>query len=378
MSISHYFVRPTNGADIAGQGTTHMTAYKTTQFALNDIGGTHGRNTVDGDQINICASVLEGPDVLAGPLSLATYGIPTAVAPLILRGYTAIANDGGRGAFTLTNNNGLWAAAYDYVSMLELNVTGAVSVLAYLFSLGSYCYIRSCGFIAGGYSSGPTIASGVLIGNHTSGFGNQGLRLVSGLCFGNYLQSSSGTSPALQVMGIAHVFNNIVHLNATGKMGIDVGVQISDAIGNIVYNEAAGTNMGIKIGDSSGLQLGMAINNIVCGFSGIGGVGISSGVLNAQSAGHNAFWNNTTNEYFGHSLIDNLGDDVALTANPFTNAAGGDFSLTAAAQAALRSAGWPSSYLGANTDPHITIGAVQYGEGGGSGAIRRAMRILGG
>ena len=30
---------------------------------------------------------------------------------------------------------------------------------------------------------------------------------------------------------------------------------------------------------------------------------------------------------------------------------------------ALRSAGWPASYLGAhaNTDPHITIGALQYG-----------------
>jgi hypothetical protein len=39
-----------------------------------------------------------------------------------------------------------------------------------------------------------------------------------------------------------------------------------------------------------------------------------------------------------------------------------------------------STYLGGSTDPHITIGAVQYGEaaaGGGSGVIRRAMRMIG-
>jgi len=81
MAISHYFVRPTNGADVAGQGTTHATAYKTTQFALDDVGGTHGRNVVDGDQINICDSSLEGADILAAPLSLAAYGAPTRTSP---------------------------------------------------------------------------------------------------------------------------------------------------------------------------------------------------------------------------------------------------------------------------------------------------------
>jgi hypothetical protein len=72
---------------------------------------------------------------------------------------------------------------------------------------------------------------------------------------------------------------------------------------------------------------------------------------------------------------------VALAADPFTDAAAGDFSLTEAAQAALRSLGWPATYLGAhaNTDPHITIGALQYGPtpaGGGAGVYRRVAQIL--
>jgi len=56
--------------------------------------------------------------------------------------------------------------------------------------------------------------------------------------------------------------------------------------------------------------------------------------------------------------------------------------LTDVAKAALRSAGWPTTYLGAAaTDPHLTIGPVQYGPAGGAAAfppigpsfIRRAV-----
>ena len=384
MAITNYYVRATNGADVAGQGTTHATAYKTIQFALDDIGTTHGRNAVDGDQINICDSSLEGANVLAASLTLATYGTPTAAAPLILRGYTAVANDGGHGAITLTNNVSVWASAYNYISMIHVDVTGTTSIVAYIVNLGDYCWLRECIFTAGGYSSGPNLLSGVLSGCYFTGFANQSLRLARGLVHGNYISATSGTLPAIAAVGIVVATGNIVYLNTTGaKVGIDVGNQISSAIGNIVYNAAAGTGIGIRVGDSSGLQLGMAMNNIVCGFSGVGGRGISSGALNAQATGYNAFWNNAIDESYGHSLIDDLANDVALAADPFTDAANGDFSLTEAAKTALAAAGWPQSYLGAhaNTVPNLNIGPIQMAasSGGGGGPVigSRVIRGLG-
>jgi hypothetical protein len=106
------------------------------------------------------------------------------------------------------------------------------------------------------------------------------------------------------------------------------------------------------------------MNNIVCGFSGAGGKGIVAGDLSYMAAiGYNAFYNCTSNYGTCNTLYDLTAHDVSLAADPFTDAANGDFSLTTAGMAALRSLGWPASYLGAhaNTDPHITIGALQYG-----------------
>jgi len=73
-------------------------------------------------------------------------------------------------------------------------------------------------------------------------------------------------------------------------------------------------------------------------------------------------------------------NDVALAADPFTDAENGDFSLTTAGKAALRGQGWPGAYLGANaaTDGHVTIGAIQYGEAeAGGGGFPKIASLLG-
>ena len=153
----------------------------------------------------------------------------------------------------------------------------------------------------------------------------------------------------------------------------------SVAINNIIYSAVPLTG---KIGIFSGgdpywCPNIMISNNIIANLSGVNCIAIKSTGMPLGYLGYNAFYNNLVNINTTHEPINNeTAHDVALTADPFTNAAAGDFSLTAAAKAALRSAGWPESYLGAATDPHITIGAVQYGEDTG-GSILRA-RILGG
>jgi hypothetical protein len=100
--------------------------------------------------------------------------------------------------------------------------------------------------------------------------------------------------------------------------------------------------------------------------------------------GYNAFYNNANNYKDADNIwYDLRANDVALIADPFTDAANGDFSLTDAAKAVLRSLGWPASYLGAhaNTDPHITIGPMQYGPavaaGGGGGPVIGSRLIRG-
>jgi len=388
VAITHYYCRATNGADVAGQGTTHMTAYKTPQFALDDIGATHGRNTVDGDQINICDTAVEGANVLAAPLTLATYGTPIEAAPLILRGYTAVANDGGMAEIDCGGAI-MWASAYGYV--------GSIDIEAHTFGdnngivLGSNCTFYQVRAHKGASSpSGKTLITAGLMamfaGCHVYDAGGGaaiGIKSASSYSrfVGNYvdLGASAGAGSVGISGGGGGVYGqsaefNIVRCSHSGQAGILVTYN-STVNGNVVVNTAAGTTYGIS---AYGRNPSTVLNNIVVGFSGVGGVGITTPFF-METVGYNAFYNCTTNHNIAKILIDETAHDVALAADPFVDAAGGNFALTDAAKLALRSAGWPASYLGAATDPHITIGAVQYGDAeAGGGVIRRAMRMIGG
>ena len=94
------------------------------------------------------------------------------------------------------------------------------------------------------------------------------------------------------------------------------------------------------------------------GLSGAGGDAIEiSGKVGFL--GYNAFYNNTaTNNIASQIYINKTANDVALGASPFTNAAGGDFSVSAA----LKALGFPISFLGASTNTYIDIGAAQRNE----------------
>ena len=353
MAISHYFVRPTNGADVAGQGTTHATAYKTTQFALDDVGGTHGRNVEDGDQINICDSSLEGADILAAPLSLAAYGAPSITAALRLCGYTATVDDGGIGELSGGGAVPIWdASGQSHVTMRHLHChnVGANSVIY----LGSYNNIVNCEIDTAGVNG--VRGNSTVVGCHIHDVGQYGV--MFGTVMGCFIEGCGS-----YCLYDASAYSNVLNTTA---LGIMVGTKT--IVGNVIIKSGGIAGAGINGANAWNI----IANNIICGW----GTGISTIYVQAM-VGPNAYYNNATNENVTKTPAV-YHNSVQLLADPFTNAAGGDFSLTEAAQAALRSAGWPASYLGASTDPHITIGAVQYGEGGGSGVIRRAMRILGG
>lgn len=79
-----------------------------------------------------------------------------------------------------------------------------------------------------------------------------------------------------------------------------------------------------------------------------------------------ASWNNTGGDYTGDASQHD--DFITLSADPFTNAAGLDFSLnsTAGGGALLKGVGWPQSFPGLAGTSYPDIGAYQSQGGGGT------------
>lgn len=378
MALTQTYVDPA----IAGNSGTGTIGdpYGDLQYALN----TMTRDATNGDQINVKAGTAE---VLAASLTLATYGTPTTAAPLVLRGYTAVSDDGGEGEIdcggvtmfasayqnvllvhlychTFGNTNGIALSKSEAAGgLIECRVDCGASAPNSKYMVGGASQMTSC-WIDG---TGGTVISAISACGRVTN------------CYCTNVRSGVINADAM-------VEGCIVVLTADGGTGISVwqyGPRVVN--GNVVYSTVANTGVGIHISDASGRMNSTLTNNIVAGFSGVGGRAILFQGENRVVYGYNAFYNNTT-EYAssdgGPSLFE-LGGNVNLAADPFTDAANGDFSLTDAGKTALRSLGWPASYLGAhaNTDPHITIGPLQYGpavSSGGGGPIvgSRIVRAL--
>jgi hypothetical protein len=94
----------------------------------------------------------------------------------------------------------------------------------------------------------------------------------------------------------------------------------------------------------------------------------SLGLLQTCAAGGNG-----TN--FNASVTSLAENSITLTADPFTNAAGGDFSLnsTAGGGAALKALGFPTAFPGISTNNYIDIGAAQAVASASGGIIRTGM-----
>lgn len=362
MALTNYFVDPAINAD-SGTGTSGD-PFGDLQYGLNTV----TRDATNGDQFNIKAGTAE---VLAATLTLATYGTPAESAPLVFRGYTSAANDGGTAEINC-NGFGLWTSSiYMQVYYNNLRIHSFGDNNGVVHANGA-AYMVNCEIDKGASTpSAKTLILGVTCHRcyiHDAGTNGSGAQ-YSNLhnCFVS--NCVYGTQWCASVMG------NLVLMTANGT-GIECGTDGTTVISNAIYSSVANTGVGINISSAAGVTRGTVLNNLIVGFSGAGGRGIAA-TSDVAIAGYNAFYNNTTNKSLARSLIFDLSGDVTLAANPFTDAANGDFSLTDAAKTALRSLGWPASYLGAhaNSDRHITIGAMQYGPTPGASGGGRRPRI---
>ncbi len=132
--------------------------------------------------------------------------------------------------------------------------------------------------------------------------------------------------------------------------------------GNSFYNNNGGSYATIYLNGASLLEL-LVEDNIIYGDGSHPGILTSATGAGSILSRYNAFGNNSPNYGTGTSAGPG---DVALSANPYTNAAGGDFSLnsTAGGGAAVKALGFPGAFIGAaSTTAFPDIGAVQSAAG---------------
>lgn len=346
---------PTDVKCTQAAGTTAL-PFRSVQGCLDLI----TRDATNGDQINVKSSTNQ---VNAAALALTTYGTPTKSAPLFIRGYTSAAGDGGIGNIDCNGVAMFASTTNTYVVLIDLKIhNGGNNNLINLGGAG--CVVYHCEVTRGASSpSGKTLLLTIMVENcYVHDAGTSGTGIGAQVVRSCYVTGC----PSAGIYGStnnATIEDNIVVCDANVTYGMYSNTSTTIFRNNAIYSTVANTGTGINAAVTANRTNSIVINNIIVGFSGVGGKGIVAADM-LGFCGYNAFYNNTANYSISNVLVDLTANDVALAADPFTSAATGDFSLTAAAKTALRGLGWPAAYLGAhaNTDGHITIGAIQYGE----------------
>lgn len=373
MALTHYYVSPASGNDTTGNGTIG-TPWATVQKALNTI----TRNATDGDQINVQAG---GTDTLGAALTLATYGTPTAAAPLIIRGYTSAADDGGVGVISGGGSYGIInnGTGIDYLHLWDLRLTncGGNYVVGYL---KNYSSIVNCEVDGSTSSHGILVNGTVLVERcYVHDVAGHGIYVASGALVRHCYITSYGATSAHYALSLeapnARAHFNIVRATDVDVNGIYGNGAGCECFGNIIRAAANGTGKGINVTAQTNVVIA---NNIIEGFSGSGGVGLAFNSAAVCALYHsNAFYNNATNVSGTPKIVGVTGNNDTLSASPFVDAANGDFDINGT-QAGVTEDAWPSSFLGAtSTTPKVDKGASQAGAGSG-GVLRRVLRLMGG
>lgn len=316
---TQYYVDP--GAGGPGTGTI-IDPWVSVQAAITAILAGPGRDAVNGDKINVKSDQAPGvaptvEDVTVAALNLAGY-VPAADAPLIVRGYSVIADDGGIGA--MDGNNGGWsiydgnAGATDYVSFqhMHLHNTGAANVVR----VRDNSSILSC-------TVGTTAAIGIrtgignqVLGNWVYDCTNVGIYMNwADLVVGNFVHGA--TNFGIYTGIYANVCRNIVALTGNGT-GIVIGANYNNIIGNSIL-ATTGTSTGRGIYNAVAANVAaVVLDNLIEGFGGAGGDGIDFNTNTRHWVyGHNSFYGNTADETNKGDTDWEDENDLAMTASPF-------------------------------------------------------------
>ena len=366
--------------------TLDATVATGTGITMN-IGGACAGVTSPGPLLDFVASnaiFIKDTGVLSVGVTIALTDAvtPTSAAPPNrLEGYTTTRGDGGRptirataGSFTVisaastvngwylrdlivdcdlqTSCSGIQLASYsllDRVKVMDFTANGVNIIFD-----NPYTIIRRTEITGG--------ASGC-----TASINNNG---SNGSIFEwNYIHTNACTAIAITNSRRGFVLNNIIANNSGGSsIGIQIGTSVGViAYGNTVYNSGShGIQTSNTIMDGTSIRNNLLVDN--------GGYGLANSVAGTAAWPQydgNAYYSNTSgtrqniDDTGGTNPINGVGTyanvfDVILSADPFTNAAGGDFTLnnTAGGGAALRGTGVPGTFPGTGGIGYLTFGAL--------------------
>lgn len=363
---NEYYVRATNGND-SNDGLSHANAWKTIDHALDTSGGGITRDSGDGDRINVND---EADVVLSAALDIdgsGQYGNPTITAPLIFQGYTSTAGDGGIGGISGGGSVSIISdTVVDAVIFHDMHLHNCGS--AAILDLDNDCTIFNCELNNTSGDGARFDDKLAVIDCYFHDIGGAGVGGWAGHIVNNFFKN--GTKSFTKAID-HHISDNLSIVNNIVSIG-----GASDGISyrndsfvshNTVYSNG-GTGDGI-VSASTGTNSVWVVNNLVVGFSGTGGVGIrtpSGGVL--MIYGHNKFYDNETDDVTG-VIFNNLGNNTALGASPFTDPSSDDFTV----DATVKAGAYPTSFKGASTNQFLDVGAAQRQEAGGGILVPAGM-----
>lgn len=309
-------------------------------------------------------------------------GFPsTSIPPTRLIGYTTTRGDAGRATLTLSTTSSLTGLSFStqgwWVENIVVDCASLTSSTG-IANSGGTCRIRNC-----------KVSNFKVYGVNLSGVNSQvsGCEVTGGL---------SGATAAILVPASSDVVRCYIHDNVC--TGVTAGNFVTgwSARLNLLANNTGASSDGIQITsgahvhrntvygsgrhgiagtDTTSVRGATVTDNILVNNGGYGlQLDTGAGSPAYQDWDGNAYYNNTsgtrnfaddttTNKVNGVAPYTNV-LDVILTGDPFTNAAGGDFSLnnTAGAGAACRAAGLPGTWPGASTTGYPDLGAVQHAD----------------
>lgn len=293
---------------------------------------------------------------------------------LAILGYSTLRGDTGQATFRATAGSITlisWSGDNDrhYLRNITADADGQTSVTGINIAEGNGQSSAAYNCIAIDCATGFVVASSRIVSkcigcwadNCTTGFslGNQG---VAYACYSS--TASGGTGFVCGGGGGSGVVLNSIA--GGGSLGFTGGGSGNSFGAVMISNVAYGTS---SHGFSFDGTLGAALvqNNVAYGCGGYGFRDTTSDSL-FLARGNNAYGSNSSGNL--SNVPPGLGD-VILTADPFTNAAAGDFSLntTAGGGAACRAAGFPGVFPGGLTTGHLDIGAVQHEDTPGGSSL---------
>jgi len=368
MAVAHCYVDGTSGNDSTGDGTVGN-PWQTVQKALDTpsgwpSGGTNASS--DGNQIN-----LKNANTLSSSITWTTWVATITVNvdnPLIIRGYTTSANDGGVGEI---NGNGavsnIFSTTSTPSSVILINLK-LHNTTAYVIGIGSGWRLFLCEIYNGSGllnlgSNAWVVACYLHTVNGTSwaasGSGTEQIWLY------NFIKG--GNSGGIRCTGGACIaLGNIVVLKESGITNIGLSLESSNAVylNNTVVGTIADAQYGLNINNDAYL----IINNILANLGGAStGGGLYWGATpRVYLVGANHFYNCRTTGYVSGDLagLDLTGYDQ--TTDPeFADTGNANYSVGTN----CKEKGWPTSFYNSNTNLFLDTGAAQREEATGSESI---------